>query len=591
MINYQLEKNYQNSACIYREKAYRFSSRAGSWQSVCSHLLFLAVALVSIFFIEAPYSRGQSPANPDTGVAAQAGTPQPSLPPRVLAAQRFLAQRGWNSATGGRAIVIPRRAQLRGNAVAANTASLANGTGSATSTWQSIGPAAVQSTDFGLVTGRVTALALDPTDATGNRLYVGTTGGGVWVAQNAATSNASTVVFTPLTDTVGALSGATDASISIGALSVQPGGSGVILAGTGDPNDMLDSYYGAGILRSTDGGNSWSLISRTSDVAQGLGVRDVRFYGEGIAGFAWSTVNPQLVVAAVSQAFEGAVVNAVQLRTNYQGLYYSTDSGATWHMSTITDGGSNYVQGPLAAFAWPDGNAATSVVWNPVRKLFIAAVRFHGYYQSSDGVTWTRMTTQPGSGLLTLFCPNNPGSIGSIACPIYRGTLAVNPSTGDTFAWTVDINDQDQGLWEDQCAISGGACTNQNVTFSRRWSTSALDANTSLGAATVNDASYTLALAAIPTGLGAGQDTILLAGVAMICGSAASPEGACGAIPRMPIPARQQRSVCISTRSLGIRQIPPKYLLATTAAFGGQWTPWAKTDRYVRRATSSTCKT
>ena len=28
----------------------------------------------------------------------------------------------------------------------------------------------------------------------------------------------------------------------------------MILAGTGDPNDALDSYYGAGILRSTDGG-------------------------------------------------------------------------------------------------------------------------------------------------------------------------------------------------------------------------------------------------------------------------------------------------------------------------------------------------
>jgi hypothetical protein len=35
--------------------------------------------------------------------------------------------------------------------------------------------------------------------------------------------------------------------------------------------------------------------------------------------------------------------------------------------------------------ASPDGNAATSVVWNPVRKLFVAAVRFHGYYQSADG--------------------------------------------------------------------------------------------------------------------------------------------------------------------------------------------------------------
>ena len=46
-------------------------------------------------------------------------------------------------------------------------------------------------------------------------------------------------------------------------------------------------------------------------------------------------------------------------------------------------------------------------------------------------------------------CPTNPGRPGSIACPIFRGALAVNPQTGDTFAWTVDLNNQDQGLWQD----------------------------------------------------------------------------------------------------------------------------------------------
>ena len=250
---------------------------------------------------------------------------------------------------------------------------------------------------------------------------------------------------------------------------------------------MLDSYYGGGILRSTDSGNTWSLISRTSDVAQGLGVRDVRFLGEGFAGFAWSTTNSQLVVAAVSQAYEGTLVNAVQPGNSYQGIYYSADSGATWHLATITDGNGNYVQGPLAAFAAPDGNAATSVVWNPVRHLFMAAVRFHGYYQSADGITWTRMTAQPGAGLTTLLCPANPGSIGSIACPIYRGTLAVNPSTGDTFAWTVDVNNQDQGLWQDQCAVSGGTCGNQAIAFAKKWNTSSLESNTYLGAATIVD--------------------------------------------------------------------------------------------------------
>jgi hypothetical protein len=334
----------------------------------------------------------------------------------------------------------------------------------------------------------------------------------VWVAQNAGTSNPSSVTFTPLTDTLAALGGAADASINIGALTVQPGGAGVILAGTGDPNDMLDSYYGAGILRSADGGNTWSLISRSSDLEQGTGIRDFSFVGEGFAGFAWSTVNPQLVVAAVSQAYEGKLVNAERPNSSYEGLYYSSDSGATWLLATITDSTGNDVQGPLKQFAVPDGNAATSVVWNPVRRVFVAAVRFHGYYQSADGIAWTRMTAQPGTGLSPLICPNNPGGTGSIACPIYRGTLAVDPFTGDTFAWTVDLNDQDQGLWQDQCNIRGGACSSQTLTFAKQWSTAALDTNTSYGAATIVDGSYNLALAAVPAGLGAGQDTLLLAG-------------------------------------------------------------------------------
>ncbi len=136
-----------------------------------------------------------------------------------------------------------------------------------------------------------------------------------------------------------------DASISIGALTVQPGGTGVILAGTGDPNDALDSYYGAGILRSTDGGNTWSLIQSTADLEAGLSNQDYSFVGEGFAGFAWSTASPQQVVAAVSQAYEGTLVDADRSNLSYEGLYYSTDGGATWHLSTITDGSGRMCRG------------------------------------------------------------------------------------------------------------------------------------------------------------------------------------------------------------------------------------------------------
>ena len=60
------------------------------------------------------------------------------------------------------------------------------------------------------------------------------------------------------------------------------------------------------------------------------------------------------------------------------GLYYSQDAGVTWQMATIEDGTGQYVQ--RAATAIYPGNAATAVVWNPVRQMFYAAVRYHGYY-------------------------------------------------------------------------------------------------------------------------------------------------------------------------------------------------------------------
>ncbi|MDR3727494.1 MAG: choice-of-anchor D domain-containing protein [Terracidiphilus sp.] len=431
------------------------------------------------------------------GQEATGAPRQANLPPRVVQAQRFLAQRsGWTAGQGTQtARPAARRFNWRSSAVRPQSSTAAS------ATWQAMGPAAVLTPDYGLVTGRVSALALDPSDATGNRLYVGTTGGGVWVAQNAATGSASNVVFSPLTDTVGPLTGTTDASISIGALTVQPGGTGVILAGTGDPNDALDSYYGAGILRSTDNGNTWSLISTSTD-------QKWSFDGEGFAGFAWSTTSPQLVVAAVSQAFEGTLVDAPRYGVSYVGLYYSSDGGATWSLATISDASGADVQGPNDPYAGADSNAATSVVWNPVRHLFVAAVRFHGYYQSADGVAWTRLAAQPGSGLSTLFCPTNAGSSGSTACPIFRGALAVNPQTGDTFAWTVDRFNQDQGLWQDKCGLSAGVCTNQNITFAQRLSTAALETSTGNGAATIANGDYNLTLAAVPSQ----QDTLLLAG-------------------------------------------------------------------------------
>ncbi|WP_419804848.1 choice-of-anchor D domain-containing protein [Terriglobus sp.] len=377
--------------------------------------------------------------------------------------------------------------------------------------WQPVGPMQVQTAAYGLVTGRVSSIAVDPADSSGNTVYLGTTGGGVWKSTTAAGS-VSSVQFTPLTDSLQAFSAnagsSATASISIGAVSVQPGGSGVVLAGTGDPNDATDSYYGAGLLRSTDNGVTWSLVQRSNDGAAGFH----SFIGEGFAGFAWSTASSNLVVAALSSSAEGAQVQASSLGASVRGLYYSTDAGATWQMAILQDG-SQVVQSAATDFSTFEGNAATAVVWNPVRQRFYAAVRFHGYYESADGRTWTRLAAQPGIGLSTSACPVRAGSTGLSSCPIFRGALAVQPASGDLFALTVGSGNTDTGLFQDACNLTGSACASAAVQWSRRLISTPLEDGTNGTAGTIAQADYNLALAAVPAATALNQsDTLLFVG-------------------------------------------------------------------------------
>src|SRR5205085_8265941 len=67
--------------------------------------------------------------------------------------------------------------------------------------WSSIGPAPIVSDptgqqDYGAITGRVTAIAVDANDVTGNTVYVGGAFGGVWKSTNAANSNSALVTWT-----------------------------------------------------------------------------------------------------------------------------------------------------------------------------------------------------------------------------------------------------------------------------------------------------------------------------------------------------------------------------------------------------------
>ncbi|MDQ2765244.1 MAG: hypothetical protein M3Y22_17740, partial [Pseudomonadota bacterium] len=352
------------------------------------------------------------------------------------------------------------------------------------------------------------AIATDPNDLTGNTVYLGTTGGGVWKSTNAA-GPLNAVSFFPLTDTLPVFSNNAGSSaipsLTIGALAVQPVVNPVVIAGTGDANNAADSYYGVGLLRSADGGLTWTLIQASSDGTFHS------FIGLATAGIAFSTATPTQVVAAFSTSAQAAVVGAVTY-DSFPGLYYSNDAGVTWQMATIKDG-ATIVQTPQSVGTGEIGNAATSVVWDPMRAMFYAAVRSHGYYSSPDGITWTRLLIQPGSGFSIANCPPGAGGAGSANCPIYRGVLAVQPATGDLYALTVDANNLDQGLWQDLCSAAAGKCASPAPVFASRIDGGALEVGA--GNTALSQGSYNLALSAAPA---ASNSTDLYVGTADLYG-------------------------------------------------------------------------
>ena len=345
------------------------------------------------------------------------------------------------------------QAKIRARAAALLRAQTASSSQAATTfgSWTALGPVPLASDasggfqDYRQVSGRATAVAIDPADPGGNIVYIGGAQGGVWKSTDAATSVPNNVTWTPVTDD--------QATPSIGSIVIRPGNSdpskSVILVGTGEADNSGDSYFGLGILRSADGGNSWTLVA-TANSSSGT----VSFSGLGATRMAFSTANTNTVVAAMAATAEGVTDGALTSNT-YRGLYTSTDAGQTWTYNTLFSGAS-------------EATSATSVVYNAAAGLFFAAERYHGFYSSPDGLTWTRLANQPGApGLLsTTNCPQNFVT----TCPIYRGEISVVPGRNEMYVWFVSLDSQnnpvDQGIWQSKnggstwTQISGSGITN-----------------------------------------------------------------------------------------------------------------------------------
>ncbi|TLY31849.1 MAG: hypothetical protein E6K56_04245, partial [Ignavibacteria bacterium] len=187
-------------------------------------------------------------------------------------------------------------------------------------------------------------------------------------------------------------------ALTCGAVSVDPNNGSVVYVATGELNYSVDSYFGDGIFKSTDGGNAWTKIATTS-------------LGSYFSALVINPLNSSIIHAA------GSI-----------GVFKSTDAGISW---TNTNSAAN----------------VNSLVMDPAdpNVLYIAA---GGYGQNTvskttdGGASWTVLTNGlPASGTsrtALAISASSPGVVyASIANSVNYALLGLYQTTNGGSLWTL----------------------------------------------------------------------------------------------------------------------------------------------------------
>jgi len=463
-------------------RPWQLVTRRSKW--TCARSYFLFFWLILLFFVSSA-----------SLVVGQSGNLEPESRAADARAQR-IRQEQWflrgraspEGSSGQSAAALRYRAYLQKMRMRAQRGSEMRKAGrtilpqDSGKVWSPLGPAPLASDasgsgqeDYNWVSGRATTVVADPNDLTGNTVYLGGAYGGVWKSSNAGplSQSAANVIWDGSTP----LQSLTDnqATLAVGAIAIQPQltnpnpANSVVVVGTGEANSSADSYYGLGILLSTNAGNTWTLIPSDTTGTRSLA-------GMAFSKIAFSTATPALAVAATAGASMGILEGLEDPVTANLGIYYSDGSLTDWTFATVQDA-TNVATAP---------SSVTSVVYNQGAGEFYAAIRYHGFYSSSDGETWSRLPDQPGAGLTEANCPAQTAS--PSVCPIYRGEIAAVPGRNEMYVWYVDANDNDQGIW---------ASTDAGTTWSQLDESGITNCGDYYGCGT-EQGTYNLTLAAVP---------------------------------------------------------------------------------------------
>jgi hypothetical protein len=203
------------------------------------------------------------------------------------------------------------------------------GTAASSGAWISLGPLTSIAGGHS-VSGRVSAIAISPTCSTTGRcrLWVGTAGGGVWRTDDAMSNDDAKWRWT----------GRGLGTNSIGSLTVDPTDKtgNTIYVGTGETNSPNNSGAGTGLYRSIDGGDHWTRIATNIvDTAVAPGAIDFTFT-RGISDVVVDPTNGQRLYVATTTAMLGmTAVRGGQTQTTgfpqpRVGLYKTENRGGSW---------------------------------------------------------------------------------------------------------------------------------------------------------------------------------------------------------------------------------------------------------------------
>jgi photosystem II stability/assembly factor-like uncharacterized protein len=239
--------------------------------------------------------------------------------------------------------------------------------------WQHLGPTNIS--------GRVTDVAVaEPKGAT-YTMYVAAASGGLWKTENEG------LTWTPIFDE--------QVTTSIGDVALAPSNQEIVWVGTGEANIFRSSHAGAGVYKSTDGGESWTQ----------MGLTETQTIGRVVV----HPTNPDIVwVAASGQEY----------RDNPErGVYKTTDGGVSWRKVLYVD----EMTGAVDLVIHPtDPNTLYAATWQRRRAKFNDPRNEPAFSGSDDHFTGSGVwkTTDGGES----WTPVNEG----LPAARYRGRIGID---------------------------------------------------------------------------------------------------------------------------------------------------------------------